>query len=115
MSQDPPFQPESYWQIVTRDATPAAGSAPACAANVRAAWRAIHAAADLGPAGLANLTAVTRMCSPLGPGDINALIMFYLNAWDTMAMGEPLCQGIRSFTANSIAWRCRQLPISEYA
>ena len=34
----PSYDTNSYWQVVTRDATPAAGADAACAANVRATW-----------------------------------------------------------------------------
>ena len=33
--QDPPVDPGTYAKIVTRDATPAAGAAAACAPNIR--------------------------------------------------------------------------------
>jgi lysosomal Pro-X carboxypeptidase len=76
----------SYWQVVTADATATGGAAPACAANVKAAFAALFAAAST-PAGLANLSSTFQMCGPLQtPSDIQALALFHLNAWDTMAM-----------------------------
>ena len=77
---------EQFWRVVTRDMTPAAGAAPACAANVRAAWDAIDAAAA---ADLPRLSALFQLCTPLAsPADVYALKILHLNAWDTCAMGD---------------------------
>ncbi|KAA6423864.1 MAG: lysosomal Pro-X, partial [Trebouxia sp. A1-2] len=37
--EDPPVDPGAFAKIVTRDATPAGGSAKACAGNLRNAWK----------------------------------------------------------------------------
>ena len=77
---------EQFWQVVTRDMTPYAGAAAACAPNVRAAWDAIDAAAAQD---LARLSAVFQLCAPLAtPADIFALKIMHLNAWDSCAMGN---------------------------
>eukprot|EP01116_Phalansterium_solitarium_P007553 TRINITY_DN202_c0_g1_i2.p2 TRINITY_DN202_c0_g1~~TRINITY_DN202_c0_g1_i2.p2 ORF type:complete len:509 (-),score=216.82 TRINITY_DN202_c0_g1_i2:4438-5964(-) len=84
----PPWDPDTYWQVVTRDATAAAGSPPACAPNVQAAWPAIFSAAQT-PAGLAQLSEVFGLCTPLQTQhDVEALAILHLNAWDTLAMGN---------------------------
>ena len=72
---------------MTRDATAAGGSAPACEANVRAAWAAMFTAAASGPAGRANLSAAMGLCSVLGddPAQLAALAILQLNAWDCEA------------------------------
>jgi lysosomal Pro-X carboxypeptidase len=77
---------EQFWRVVTRDMTPAAGAAAACAPNVRAAWDAMDAAFAEDPARLA---AVMGLCAPLGGApDVYALKILHLNAWDTCAMGN---------------------------
>lgn len=82
------YDSQTYWAKVTYDATATGGSAPACVANVKAAWAAMAVAAET-PAGLANLSSAFNMCEPLnGPSDVFALGIFLLNAWDTMAMGS---------------------------
>ncbi|OQS01398.1 lysosomal Pro-X carboxypeptidase [Achlya hypogyna] len=82
------FYGEKYWQIVTRDATPVAGAAPSCEANVRATWPLLFAAAQTA-AGRAELSEIFRVCRPLATaGDADALAMGLLMAWDTMAMGN---------------------------
>lgn len=85
---NPPYDNNTYWQVVTADATAAAGSPPACANNVRAAFNALLAAGT-SPAGLANLSTTFQMCTPLQSlTDAQTLALFHLNAWDTMAMGS---------------------------
>lgn len=85
----PAWDSESYWAVVTRDATPAAGAAAACAPNTRAAWDAIDAMAAAGPAGLANLTSIFQVCTPLATADDIAMLkLSILNAIDTLAMGN---------------------------
>jgi lysosomal Pro-X carboxypeptidase len=81
----PPGDFEQYWRVVTRDMTPAAGAAAACAPNVRAAWDAIDAAAAAGD--LARLSDTFQLCTPLQtPSDVLALKIMHLNAWDTCAV-----------------------------
>jgi lysosomal Pro-X carboxypeptidase len=78
----------SYWRVVTRDATPAAGSAAACSSNVRAAWKAMFALAAT-PQGLQQLSDLFSTCQPLqSEDDVNLLAALYINAWDTLAMGN---------------------------
>lgn len=84
----PSYDSEAYWKLVTRDMSPAAGAAAACAPNVRAAWDAIDAVARL-PGGLERLQAVMHICTPLRTdADIAALKVLHLNAWDSAAMGS---------------------------
>jgi len=85
----PAYVNETYWQVVTQDAQAVHGAAPACAANVRAAFSAIYTAAQT-PAGLSNLSSVFQLCSPLNTAkDADAMaVTLHLNAWDTLAMGN---------------------------
>ena len=74
--------------MVTRDATPAGGSAAACSANIRAAWDPLFAAGAT-PAGRAQLATAFNLCAPpAGDADMFALAIFLLNAFDTLAMGS---------------------------
>lgn len=76
-------------EIVTEDATAAAGSAPECASNIRLAWDRIYASASTGVTGLAALTNAFQLCSPLTNGDeVDHLVDFLAFAWDTLAMGN---------------------------
>lgn len=81
---------EAFWQVVTRDATPAAGSAAQCAPNVRRAWDHIF---ELGKtqSGRQQLTNIFKLCGsePLQTEqDVMRLALMQLNAWDTMSMGN---------------------------
>jgi lysosomal Pro-X carboxypeptidase len=84
----PAYDNQSYWMVVTNDATASGGSPAACANNVRAAFAAILAAGNSAQ-GLANLTNTFAMCPALqSASDAQALALFHLNAWDSMAMGS---------------------------
>ncbi|EQC34365.1 hypothetical protein SDRG_08136 [Saprolegnia diclina VS20] len=82
------FTGEKYWQVVTHDATPAAGAAPTCEANVRASWPLLFATAQT-ETGRRQLGEIFRLCRPLQTAaDAETLAMGLLMAWDTMAMGN---------------------------
>jgi lysosomal Pro-X carboxypeptidase len=86
--QSPAYDPTTYWAVVTRDATPAGGSAPACSTNIRASWDPLFAAGAT-PAGRAQLASTFRLCDPpADDADMFALGVFILNALDTLAMGS---------------------------
>ena len=74
------FDGEAYWEVVTRDATAAAGAAPACAANVREAFSALFRADR------DDLARIFRTCGPVA--DRSRLALLALFAFDTMAMGN---------------------------
>jgi lysosomal Pro-X carboxypeptidase len=81
----------SYWQVVSRDATPAAGAALGCDSAVRNAWTILF---KLGQtvAGRATLTSAFKLCKPVQtPADVTNLAWMMLFAWDTMAMGVLFC------------------------
>ena len=104
----PAYDPETYWRVVTADASAAHGAAPACAANVRAAFAAIYDAAQT-PAGLANLSTTFQLCAPLqSAADADQMaVTLHLNAWDTMAMGNCVCGGARRASRARRALRVR--------
>jgi lysosomal Pro-X carboxypeptidase len=79
---------EAYWQVVTNDATAAAGAEPDCANNIRKVWSQIFSLAKT-EAGRATLTTAFKMCKPLtSEADAMNLALMHLNAFDTMAMGN---------------------------
>jgi len=81
---------EKYWQVVTRDATLAAGAAAGCSSNVRRAWPELFAMGQSGE-GRRNLSTIFNLCgdTPLKTtNDVMNLALMHLNAWDTMAMGN---------------------------
>ena len=82
--------PGGFAAIVTRDASPAAGSPPACVPNLRAAWQALFAAGSSGAEGLSMLSSTFRLC---GAGmsktdDVAALADWLQSAFDYLAMGN---------------------------
>ncbi|KAF8072769.1 DPP7 [Scenedesmus sp. PABB004] len=82
------FRPEAFWDVVTRDATPTAGAAPDCAANVRAGFAALFAAGAT-RAGRDALRRAFRLCEALtGEADVEALAYWVQGAFDAYAMGN---------------------------
>lgn len=79
---------ESYWQVVTRDATAEAGAASRCADNIRRVWPLLFSLAKT-PEGRLQLTESFKLCKPLASeADAMRLALMHLNAFDTMAMGN---------------------------
>lgn len=116
----PAYDNQTYWAVVTADASAAHGAAPACAANVRAAFSALYAAGAT-DAGRARLAATFGLCAPLAtPADVDAMaVTLQLNAWDTMAMGNYVRHARHSAAASGGALRRRRRahphPPSPYA
>ena len=79
---------QEYWAVVTRDASPEAGSSSACIPGFRAAWPIIeHLSNSI--TGRAYLSKVFNMCKPLAdPVDVEYLKLYLAMAMDTMAMGN---------------------------
>ncbi len=78
----------SYWRVVTADASVEAGSAAGCADGVRASWPALFDMART-ERGRAWLGANFALCSPLDEKRGAArLAGWLLNVWDTLAMGN---------------------------
>lgn len=61
---DPKFHPSKFWEVVTRDATPAAGAVEGCDSDVRAAFKEIFALATSSE-GRQALGAAFRLCDTL--------------------------------------------------
>ena len=83
-----PIAFKEYWQVVTRDATAAAGAAAGCDTAVRSTWAVMdtYGATD---AGRATLSEVFKLCTPVKTSaDVYNLKLMMLNAWDTMASLE---------------------------
>lgn len=78
----------SYWRVVTRDATVAAGSVAGCEPGVRATWPALFETAA-SPEGREALSSTFQLCEPLPEaGGADRLAGYLLNVWDTLAMGN---------------------------
>ncbi len=94
--------------MVTRDATAAAGSAAACSGNVRAAWQTMFSLASTAQ-GLQQLSSLFSTCQPLRTlSDVNLLAALYINAWDTLAMGNfPYPTNYLSGSVDLPAWPFR--------
>jgi lysosomal Pro-X carboxypeptidase len=89
---EPPYDPNTFDQIVTVDASLAGGASDACRDNLKAAWPRILAAGTT-EAGRATLSKTFRTCSPVRAADRftndpYALVQFAAGVWGTMAMGN---------------------------
>eukprot|EP01147_Barroeca_monosierra_P010777 gene10777-2862_t len=84
----PPFDSNKYWQVVTYDASPAAGAAPVCIKNIRNAWQTLFSYAKT-ETGRTKLTSIFRTCAPIASqSDTWRLAMVLLLSFDTLAMGN---------------------------
>lgn len=79
---------ERFWEVVTRDATPAAGAAGNCVPNAKKAWPKLFALAATAT-GRAKLTQLFRLCEPLtDAADGERVAMLVLFGFDNLAMGN---------------------------
>lgn len=78
---------ESYWGVVTRDATSAGGAAPSCAANINQVFTDVFTCMET-EAYRWYLTSIFNLCSVLGPNDGESFALFLQAAFDSMAMGN---------------------------
>ncbi|KAL4448337.1 hypothetical protein ABPG75_005556 [Micractinium tetrahymenae] len=86
----PPYDDGSFAKIVTQDASAEGGSAPACASNVREAWKALM---HLGKTeeGRQTIAVALQLCEDSrldGKADVRALRDWAASAWDYLAMGD---------------------------
>lgn len=83
------WDPSTFWQVVTRAASPAAGCAPACQPSVRAAFAALFNLSST-PEGQAAAAAQLRLCEDalLAGGGAPLVALFLMMAFDTAAMGS---------------------------
>ena len=65
----PPWESNTYWRVVTRDATPVAGAHPNCAPVVRASWPILRSLGRT-KGGRRRLTSAFRLCAPLRDGEV---------------------------------------------
>ncbi|ETV97780.1 hypothetical protein H310_09132 [Aphanomyces invadans] len=85
---NPPMDMESFSRVVTYDASPAAGSAPRCAPNIKRVWPLVFGLGD-SHEGRTKLASVFQLCQPLqSPDDVAALTDWLKDAYDTLAMGN---------------------------
>ncbi|EQC35895.1 hypothetical protein SDRG_06643 [Saprolegnia diclina VS20] len=88
LGEDPPTNVSGFSQIVTFDATPAAGSSANCATNVRRVWDVIFNAST-SEAGRATLQTHLGLCDPVATeADGRALADWAKAAYDYLAMGN---------------------------
>mmetsp|Transcript_19116 Transcript_19116/g.53498 ORF Transcript_19116/g.53498 Transcript_19116/m.53498 type:complete len:399 (-) Transcript_19116:306-1502(-) len=86
---EPGFSPSSYWKVVTRDATPAAGAAPGCSSRVRLAFQTLMESAAGDPVDRAVVASRLRLCSPLARQEDMVRVAYWLQgAFDAYAMGN---------------------------
>ncbi|TDH66837.1 hypothetical protein CCR75_005973 [Bremia lactucae] len=84
----PSFDGQKYWQVVTRDASPAAGAAKNCVLNAQQSWPQLFKLAET-VSGRALLSSIFRLCEPLTSEEQGEdLAMSVLLAFDTLAMGN---------------------------
>ncbi|GIL95215.1 hypothetical protein Vretimale_1298, partial [Volvox reticuliferus] len=84
----PGWEPSRFWQVVTYDATASAGAAPACASNVRAAFRHVL---TLGRTvgGRKTLGRLLRLCEDIQDEAAVVDVAYWLQgAFDAFAMGN---------------------------
>jgi len=87
---DPPYNDKSFAQVVTRDASEAGGSAPACADNLRKGWASLFALGKHS-GGQKTIASAMNLCHgvPLkNDSHVTALAQWLQEAWDYMAMGN---------------------------
>eukprot|EP00854_Cymbomonas_tetramitiformis_P025687 gene25687-31413_t len=79
--ESPAFDTNTYWQVVTADASPAKGAAAECIPNIRAAWQVLFA--------MGATQASLGICEPIMSREqVEAVAMLELNVLDTLAMGN---------------------------
>lgn len=83
----PKYVKESYWNVVTNDATAFGGAAPECAANINQAFKDVFDYMETST-GREILTSIFNLCNPLGPEDGEAFANFIQAGFDSMAMGN---------------------------
>eukprot|EP00045_Choanoeca_perplexa_P017149 m.243329 g.243329 ORF g.243329 m.243329 type:complete len:499 (+) comp17462_c0_seq2:4261-5757(+) len=85
---DPAYDWDTYWQVVTRDASSSVGASAACQDNVRNSWPIIFNTGST-QAGRDHLSSMFGLCKPLESNDdVWLLAMWLAVAFDTMAMGD---------------------------
>lgn len=88
--EDPPVDAGAFAKIVTRDATPAGGSAKACAGNVRNAWKQLKEWGS-NDEGRDHIKEAMQLCPAAklsNDDDVDNLAQWAQNAFDYLAMGD---------------------------
>ena len=88
VSQDPPYDANSFAKIVTRDASPEAGSAAACVPNMRKGWQVLLNAGG-SESGRKLISDAMNLCphsTVTSKDDAVLLAQWLQNAWDYLAM-----------------------------
>ena len=85
---DPNFKGDTYWKVVTHDATAAGGSQPACSQVVFDTLTAIKAAIPTSDSSRADLERELKLCGPVKSTDGELMMLFLQAAFDALAMGN---------------------------
>eukprot|EP00658_Telonema_sp_P-2_P041608 TRINITY_DN29786_c0_g1_i2.p1 TRINITY_DN29786_c0_g1~~TRINITY_DN29786_c0_g1_i2.p1 ORF type:complete len:197 (+),score=58.90 TRINITY_DN29786_c0_g1_i2:111-701(+) len=85
---DPNFKGDTYWKVVTHDATAAGGSQPQCAQVVFDTLTAIKAAIPTSDTSRADLERELKLCGPVQSTDGELMMLFLQAAFDALAMGN---------------------------
>ncbi|KAL4433268.1 hypothetical protein ABPG77_003316 [Micractinium sp. CCAP 211/92] len=86
----PAYDDGSFAKVVTRDASAEGGSSPACAGNVREAWRVLKHLGKTGQ-GRKTIAEALQLCEESqldGEADVTVLRDWAASAWDYLAMGD---------------------------
>lgn len=88
--EDPPVDSGAFAKIVTRDATPAGGSAKACAGNLRNAWKQLTewGSYDEGRGHIKEAMQLCPAANLSNDDDVDTLAQWAQNAFDYLAMGD---------------------------
>ncbi|DBB07992.1 TPA: hypothetical protein ACH3X3_009367 [Trebouxia sp. C0006] len=88
--EDPPVDSGAFAKIVTRDATPAGGSAKACAGNLRNAWKQLKewGSNDEGRGHIKEAMQLCPAANLSNDDDVDTLAQWAQNAFDYLAMGD---------------------------
>ncbi|CAK0782805.1 hypothetical protein CVIRNUC_006000 [Coccomyxa viridis] len=85
---NPSFNPSAFWEVVTYDASPAAGAAPACIQNTWTFFQSVMASRE-DAAWRAMVSDAFGTCRPLqGSAEVEDLAYWVQGAFDSFAMGN---------------------------
>ena len=106
------WEGNSYWRVVSSDATVRpGGSVAGCAPGVRASWAALFAQGQSAE-GRKALSRTFKLCRPgvAVPDDVSRLAAWLLNVWDTLAMGNFVRARADRLPCELLAFSCVTRP-----
>ena len=117
LGMEPPYEPNAYARVVTRDA------GPVCAKAVRAALKQMT---EVGAVDPATLSREFKTCAPISRDDVPDLVVWAQDYYNTLAMGEfdfpsdyvspvpgvPLpARPLTKACAKQVAWSAKGFPL----